>query len=97
MNLKRVLDHESTFNFWKPKEIGEKVFGKLSSITMNQNGRILQVELADETIQHVSVSTVLENVSWDSYVGKFIQITFGGNIISKTGRNYMTFDVDVEA
>jgi hypothetical protein len=97
LNLKRVLDHEAVFNFWKPKENGEKVFGKLESITMNQNGRILQIVRQDGEIQHVAVSTVLENVNFDSYVGKTIQITFAGNIVSKSGRSYMTFDVDVES
>jgi hypothetical protein len=97
MNFKRVLDHTATFNFWKPKEVGESVVGKLLPLTMNQNGQILEIEKSDGGLQHVAVSTVLENVAWESYVGKTVKLTFGGLVLSKSGRSYMTFDVDIEA
>ena len=95
MKLKRVLDHAAVFNFWKPTQLGEKIYGKLVEIPMNQNGRILQIETAEE-IKHVAVSTVLEHLDWESYIGKTVQLTFTGNVLSKAFRNYMTFDVDVE-
>jgi hypothetical protein len=97
MNFQRVLDHEAAFVFWKPKEIGETILGILSSITMNQNGRILQITKEDGSIQSVAISTVLENVKWDGLIGKTVKIVFQGTEVSKTGRTYMTFDVDVEA
>lgn len=96
MNFKRILNHDASFLFWKPKENGEQVVGVLESITMNQNGRILQIVTPLGTIQSVAISTVLENVKWDGLIGKTVQITYQGTEVSKSGRTYMTFDVDVE-
>ena len=95
MSWKRILNHELG-NFWKPTVPGSEIEGKLLSVDLGQNGRFLVLETA-EGVLNVGITTVMEKLPWDNLVGKLVKIIYAESLVSKTGRTYMLFDVDVEA
>lgn len=91
----RVLDH--TLGFWKPEAAGDAVEGVLFSIGVGANGQYLTLKTDDGSVNLVGVTTLLERVPWEKYLSRRVRITFARTEVSKTGRTYMLFDVDVEA
>lgn len=95
MEWKRILDH--TASFWKPEEAGDAIEGVLLSVGIGQNGPFLTLKKNDGGEICVGIATVLERVKWEELISRRVRITFIRTEVSKTGRTYMLFDVDVEA
>ena len=89
----RVLDHAGMF--YKFETEGDSVEGILQSVGIGQNGSFLMILKDNGIAVKVGVSTLLEQVTWERHVGAMVRITFKGTEVSKTGRTYMRFDVDV--
>jgi len=76
---------------WKPKEKGQNITGKLLKISQIRFGSILRISTEFEGVVTVPVSTFLEDIDFEKYIGQIVSLTFEGI----AGRGCKLFTVSV--
>lgn len=77
-------------NFWKPIKKGDRLVGKLISITSSQYGDILRVS-TKKGIVHVPITTYLKDIDFESNLGSVFSFVFDKVV----GRGCKLFTVTV--
>jgi len=85
-----LKDGTEGLKVWKPIKKGETVTGKLIAISETKYNPVLRIK-TDSGVESVPVSTFLEDIDFESYIGDIITFVYQGVV----GRGCKIYKVSV--
>ena len=95
-SFRQLVDHKAKANWWKPKAIGDALFGTLKKCGTTDNGPFVMVELFSGEKILFGLPTQLKDDDYSPYIGKGIKFVLKVFKETKKGNPAKLFDVFVE-